>query len=174
MGRSDRPRRNARTPDMDVTPASSRQLGRVPQSEQELSSVMPPLAALRPAAAAARAHVRATLAMWGISHLSEDAETIVSEFVANAVNASTDEYGQPVYREGQILLLWVRLRTDGTNLLAEVWDQAEGAPTRKTADLSAESGRGLTMVGELSDMWGWYPTERQPGKCVWAKLRIAP
>jgi anti-sigma regulatory factor (Ser/Thr protein kinase) len=159
---------------MDVTPASSRQLGRVPQPEQALSSVMPPLAALRPAAAAARAHVRATLAMWDISHIEADAETIVSEFVANAVNASSDEYGQPVYREGQILLLWVRLCVDGTNLLVEVWDQAEGAPARKTVDLGAESGRGLTMVGELSDTWGWYPTERQPGKCVWAKIRIDP
>jgi anti-sigma regulatory factor (Ser/Thr protein kinase) len=134
---------------------------------------MPPLAALRPAASAARAHVRATLAMWGISHLAEDAEAIVSELVANAVNASTDEYGQPVYREGQILLLWVRLRADGMNLLAEVCDQASGAPVVKTAGDDAESGRGLAMVGELSDMWGWYPTERQPGKCVWARISIA-
>jgi hypothetical protein len=134
---------------------------------------MPPLAALGPAASAARAHVRATLAMWEISHLAEVAEAIVSELVANAVNASTDEHGQPVYREGEILLLWVRLRVDGTNLLAEVWDQAPGAPVVKTADLSAECGRGLAMVGELSDIWGWYPTERQPGKCVWARISIA-
>src|SRR5215468_9157515 len=86
MGRSDRPPRKARAPDMDATPASSRQLGRVPRAERDLSSVMPPLAALRPAASAARAHVRATLAMWEISHLADAAEAVVSELVANAVN----------------------------------------------------------------------------------------
>jgi hypothetical protein len=159
---------------MDVTPASSRQLGHVPRPQRNLSIVMPPLAAMRPAASAARAHVRVTLAIWEISHLAEVAEAIVSELVANAVNASTDEHGEPVYRDGQILLLWVRLRTDGTNLLAEVWDQAEGVPVPKAADLSAETGRGLAMVEEFSDTWGWYPTERQPGKCVWATISIAP
>ena len=159
---------------MDVTPASSRQLGHVPRPDLNLSSVMPPLAALRPAASAARAHVRATLAMWEISHLAGVTEEVVSELVANAVNASTDEHGQPRYRDGQILLLWIRLRADAANLLAEVWDQAEGAPVLQAADLSAESGRGLAMVGELSDTWGWYPTEPQPGKCVWARIAIAP
>jgi anti-sigma regulatory factor (Ser/Thr protein kinase) len=158
---------------MDATPASSRQLGHVPGPNRDPSSVMPPLAALPPAASAARAHVRATLAMWKISHLTDVAEAVVSELVANAVNASTDEHGEPVYREGQILLLLIRLRVDGANLLAEVWDQAEGVPVLKTTDLSAESGRGLAMVGAFSDSWGWYPTERQPGKCVWARISLA-
>jgi two-component sensor histidine kinase len=112
--------------------------------------------------------------MWEISHLAGVTEEVVSELVANAVNASTDEHGQPRYRDGQILLLWIRLRADAANLLAEVWDQAEGAPVLQAADLSAESGRGLAMVGELSDTWGWYPTEPQPGKCVWARIAIAP
>jgi len=135
--------------------------------------VMPPLAALRTAASTARAHVRSTLAVWEISDIADVAETIVSELVANAVNASADEHGQPLYRDGQILLLRVQLRTDSRDLLAEVWDQAPGAPVLKTASPTAESGRGLAMVSELSDTWGWYPTERQPGKCVWAKISIA-
>jgi len=136
---------------------------------------MPPLAVLRTAASTARAHVRSTLAVWDISDIADAAEAIVSELVANAVNASADEHGQqPLYREGQILLLWVRLRADSKHLLAEVWDEAPGAPILKTAGPSAESGRGLAMVSELSDTWGWYPTERQPGKCVWAKIGNAP
>jgi len=158
---------------MDATPATSRQLGHVSKPDQHLSSVMPPLAALRTAASTARAHVRSTLAVWEISDIADMAEAIVSELVANAVNASADEHGRPLYREGQILLLWVRLRADGRELLAEVWDQASGAPVLKSADSNAESGRGLAMVRELSDTWGWYPTERQPGKCVWATISIA-
>jgi len=105
--------------------------------------------------------------------VTDVAETIVNELVANAVNASADKYGQPLYREGQILLVWVRLRADGTKFLAEVWDQAPGTPVLKNADPNAESGRGLALVRDLSDTWGWYPAERQPGKCVWAKISIA-
>jgi hypothetical protein len=89
------------------------------------------------------------------------------------LNASADEHGQPLYRDGQILLLWVRLRAEGGDFLAEVWDQAPGAPVLKTVGPDAESGRGLAMVRDLSDAWGWYPAERQPGKCVWAKISIA-
>jgi anti-sigma regulatory factor (Ser/Thr protein kinase) len=141
--------------------------------EPRLSSPMPPLAALRTAASTVRAHVRSTLAVWEISHLTDVTEAIISELVANAVNASADQHGRPLYRDGQILLLWVRLRADATGVLAEVWDQAPGTPALKTTDLTAESGRGLAMVEELSDTWGWYPTEHQPGKCVWAKIGIA-
>jgi anti-sigma regulatory factor (Ser/Thr protein kinase) len=157
---------------MDVTPASSRHLGHVSRPERELLSVVPPLAALRTAASTARAHVRSTLAAWDISDVADVAAAIVSELVANAVNASADEHGRPFYRDGQILLVGVRLRADSTDLLAEVWDEAPGAPVLKTVGPNAESGRGLAMVRELSDAWGWYPTERQPGKCVWAKISI--
>jgi hypothetical protein len=69
---------------MDVTPASSRQLGHVFGHQRQLSSVMPPLAALRTAASAARAHVRSTLTVWEISDLADVAQTIVGELVANA------------------------------------------------------------------------------------------
>src|SRR6266700_996116 len=146
------PPRNARAPDMDVTSATARQLGHVSRPER-LSSVIPPLAALRTAAATARAHVRSTLAVWDISDLADTAEAIVSELVANAVNASADENSQPLYRDGQILLLWVRLRADSRDLLAEVWDQAPGAPVLKSAGHSAESGRGLAMVAALAVPW---------------------
>ena len=133
---------------------------------------MPPLAALRTAASTARAHVRSDLVTWELSHLAEAAETIVSELVANAVNASTDEQGRPLYRDGQILVIWVRLHADEARLKAEVWDEAPGLPVLGNADDNAESGRGLTMVSALSDAWDWYPSRRQPGKCVWAEIGI--
>jgi anti-sigma regulatory factor (Ser/Thr protein kinase) len=108
-----------------------------------------------------------------MAHLTDAAETIVSELVANAVNASSDGRGQPAYRNGRILLLCVRLHADETTLRAEVWDQAPGVPVRKNVGADAESGRGLALVDDLSGAWGWYPIHRQPGKCVWAEIPIA-
>jgi len=61
------------------------------------SSVMPPLAALPTASSAARAHVRVTLATWRMSGLADAPEFVVSELVANAVNASADGDGTPRY-----------------------------------------------------------------------------
>ena len=142
------------------------------RTPRELSSVMPPLAALRTAPSAARAHVRSALKVWGMSHLAEAAEAVVSELVANAVNASSDAHGRPLYRDGQILVVWLRLHADETRLKAEVWDEAPGAPVLKAADNNAESGRGLAMVSALSDAWDWHPSGRQPGKCVWAEIGI--
>ena len=164
--------RNAREPDMDLSAASARQWQRASRSPRELSSVMPPLAALRTAASTARAHVRSTLAMWEMSHLSDTVEIIVNELVANAVNASTDGQGRPLYRDGRILVIWVRLSSDNARLRAEVWDQAPGAPALRDADANAESGRGLAMVTALSDEWNWYPSRGQPGKCIWADISI--
>jgi anti-sigma regulatory factor (Ser/Thr protein kinase) len=140
------------------------------QATTEASGAMPPLAALPTAAAAARAHVRSTLASWEMDHLADAAEAAVSELVANAVNASTDEHGHPVYRDGRILMVWVRLREHGPRLIVEVWDQAPGVPVPRNADANAESGRGLALVGGLSSAWGWYPLIGQPGKCIWAEI----
>lgn len=134
---------------------------------------MPPLAVLPTAASAARAHVRSTLTTWGMDHLADAAEAIVSELVANAVNASSDDRGQPAYRDGRILLLCVRLHADGARLRAEVWDQAPGVPARKEVGPDSESGRGLALVGDLASAWGWHPARRQQGKCVWAEIPAA-
>jgi hypothetical protein len=101
-------------------------------SEWSASSVMPPLGALRTAAAAARAHVRTALRSWGISgDLADDVETVVSELVANAVNASTGPDDKPLYVDGRMLVVWLGLFTDGATLRAEIWDEAPGSPARR-------------------------------------------
>lgn len=158
---------------MDVSAASIRQEQRVTRSPRDLSSTMPPLAAVRTAASTARAHVRSTLAVWEMTHLADTTEAIVSELVANAVNSSADGQGRPLYRDGRILVVWVRLCADDERLKAEVWDQGPGVPVLRDADDDAESGRGLAMVAALSDAWGWHPCRGQPGKCVWADISIA-
>jgi nitrogen-specific signal transduction histidine kinase len=134
-----------------------------------MSSVMPPLAALPTAPSAARAHVRAMLAMWRMSGLADALELVVSELVANGVNASADGDGAPRYVEGRMPLIRLRLLTDGVRLVVEVWDEAPGVPARLRAGRDDESGRGLGLVDMITrSQWGWRPARSRPGKCVWA------
>jgi hypothetical protein len=137
------------------------------------SSVLPPLGALRTAPSAARGHVRGTLAVWQLRDLSDIVELVVSELAANGVNASTGPDGQPAYRDGRMPVIRVCLFTDGTVVVAEVWDQAGGIPVRKDASEADESGRGLDMVHELTgSRWGWHSAAAGPGKCVWAEFPV--
>jgi hypothetical protein len=107
-----------------------------------------------------------------MDHLADDTETIVGELVANAVNASTDSDGKPLYIENQMLKIRLCLFTDGTVLRVEVWDQADGIPVRPGGvGWEAETGRGLLLVGSLSAGWGWFPGH--DGKCVWAEMLVS-
>jgi anti-sigma regulatory factor (Ser/Thr protein kinase) len=145
-----------------------------------LSAEMPPLGALPTAPRAARAYVRLTLAMWELGELSDQAEMIVSELVANGVNASESADGP--YRDGRLLMVQVLLRASGSRVRAEVWDQAPGEPAPREASGDDESGRGLELVDALATNWGWH-SARVPGpdpaaghmdKCVWAEIAGKP
>lgn len=71
------------------------------------------------------------------------------------------------------LVIRVCLITDGDVLTIEVWDQAPGVPVLRDADWSAETGRGLAIVDNLTDgAWGCQPAIGQSGKCVWVELPI--
>jgi hypothetical protein len=138
------------------------------------TSIMPPLDVLPTAPSAARAHVRTTLATWGMGDLAAVVDLIVSEFVTNSVNASIDPNGSPSYIGGRMPVVQLRLFTDGTRLKAEVWDQAPGVPVQKTAGLDDENWRGLQLVDSLTgSQWGWAPSTEGPGKCVWAVVDAA-
>jgi hypothetical protein len=144
-----------------------------PGLAQPASSVMPPLAALPTAPSAARGHVRAMLATWRLSGLADAVELVVSELVANAVNASADSGGAPRYVEGRMPVIRLCLLTDGVRLVAEVWDEAPGVPVRLNAGRDDESGRGLDLVDMITgSQWGWRPASSRPGKCVWAAFEI--
>jgi len=55
----------------------------------------------------------------------------------------------------------------GPALLCAVVDPSSQLPARPAPERFAESGRGLQVVGALSDDWGYARLSR-PGKVVWA------
>jgi hypothetical protein len=113
------------------------------------------------------------LLTWRMSGLADVLALVVSELVTNSVNASTDASGAPKYVQGRLPLIRLRLLTDGTRLVAEVWDQAPRVPVLGTAGRDDETGRGLDLVDMLTESrWGWYPARSGPGKCVWAELSV--
>ncbi|MBO0804013.1 MAG: ATP-binding protein [Nocardiopsaceae bacterium] len=132
----------------DSPAAVSSQLGYGPQS-----------------ARTARRLTRNTFRSWGLAALAEDAETIVGEFVANAVThaawASTDRPDSDC--------LGLRLLRRTGEVICAVLDPSDDAPVLKTPDCADEVGRGLQMVDALSDIWGWSPVAGR-GKAVWAIL----
>lgn len=146
--------------------------------EWPLFTGLGPVGALPTAARLARAFTRTIVGHWGLSCLAEDCELVTSELVANVVQAATAADGLPWYDEhGGLPLLWVRLLSDGVRLRVEVWDNlppALGVPEPRRPARSAESGRGLGIVREVSLDWGWDQVPRRPpgrdAKRVWAIL----
>jgi two-component sensor histidine kinase len=84
---------------------------------------------------------------------------IVTELVTNSVKHAG--------AAPELTLEW-----DGTRLRVEVFDEGEGRPVLRNADMTATSGRGLALVDAVADRWGVI--ERDAGKVVWAELDLGP
>jgi len=84
-----------------------------------------------------------------------DAELVLTELVANSVAASC---------AGAQIDVSVRQLIGG--LLVEVADTCGRPPRLRVASSWDEEGRGLHLVAELSQGWGWHPGAQ--GKTVWA------
>ena len=140
-----------------------------------LSSDLGPLGALPTAPSLSRGFVHVTLSDWGLDGLSDVTELLVSELSTNVVRAATGSDGTPRYSEdGTLPLLWIRLLSDGSRLMIEVWDTvptALGAPVARHAEPEEESGRGLEIIEMLAEDWGWETVPGWPGKKVWAVLK---
>jgi PAS domain S-box-containing protein len=107
------------------------------------------------AVAAARRHIRDRLASWQVDEdRAYTAQMIVSELVTNAIR----------YARAPIVL---RLINDGT-LTFEVRDGSLAAPHLRHARTIDEGGRGLFIVGQLSQDWG--TRYARGGKTIWAEL----
>jgi hypothetical protein len=122
----------------------------------------------------ARRLTRSTLRDWGLAFLSEDAETIVGEFVANAVTHAAAVAGTPVPSQRRQAAdgLGLRLLRRNGEVICAVLDPSDKAPVLKAPAAGEEAGRGLQMVDALSDVWGWSPVAGR-GKAVWAVLFCA-
>jgi hypothetical protein len=141
-----------------------------------LISDLGPLGALPTAPRLARGFIGVVLTGWGMTGLVEVTELLVTELTTNVVRASTGVDGNPRYdKAGKLPLIWVRLLSDRSRLLVEVWDNLPemlGAPAMRHAELAEESGRGLEMVDSLSEDWGWESVPGWTGKRVWALLPV--
>ncbi len=56
----------------------------------------------------------------------------------------------------------LRLSSDGSQVLIEVWDADRWSPPAA-----------LFLVSALSARWGWYPTREPRGKVVWCQLEAS-
>lgn len=103
----------------------------------------------------ARRFVRQFCAAHGCEDLIDGASLVVSELVTNAVRhaASAPE---------------LRLTLVGHALRIEVADGLLTAPSPRVPTSDEEGGRGLLLIGALTDAWGIEPG--LDGKVVWAEL----
>jgi anti-sigma regulatory factor (Ser/Thr protein kinase) len=103
---------------------------------------------------------------WGLQHLAETAELLVSELMTNAVQASERLKLRADLAVTPAVLLWVI--SDKASLVIHVWDGSDEMPVRRNAAIYEESGRGLMLVESLSSDWGAY--RKAAGKVVWVKI----
>ncbi|TSB18024.1 ATP-binding protein [Streptomyces benahoarensis] len=121
----------------------------------------------------ARRFTLSTLRGWQIcAALADDATLIVSELVSNALRYGVrDAHGTAGGRvAGPVVTpAWLALTRRDDGVMCAVSDGGESTPVIGAPDPLAESGRGLRIVEQLSDAWGWTLPDRS-GKTVWATL----
>ena len=145
-----------------------------PPVSYPLVSTLAPLGAVPTAPGCARAHLRNTLSEWNMAGYGEVAELVASELVTNAVEASTDAHGHPVYIGGHMAVVVFRMLAGRERLVLEAWDLAPAVPVVRNAGTDDEHGRGLVLVQALAYRWDWTVVPGWPGKCVWAEIRLLP
>ncbi|MEV8562897.1 SpoIIE family protein phosphatase [Streptomyces sp. NPDC051917] len=112
----------------------------------------------------ARTLVARQLSQWGLEHLVESTQLIVSELVTNAILHGSNQCD----RQGAIGLRLLRHEV----LTCEVSDTSDCHPRLRHPRTTEESGRGLFLVTQLSDRWGTRLTP--DGKLIWAEQRLPP
>jgi anti-sigma regulatory factor (Ser/Thr protein kinase) len=120
------------------------------------------LGAVPTAPRCARAWTREILWEWGAAELADTAELLVSELVTNSLQACAG-----------LDLAGIRLvlTLDRGELAILVRDSHPGVPLAVQPGAGDESGRGLLIVEQLSDRFGWYPLDDpEPAKVTWAVI----
>jgi anti-sigma regulatory factor (Ser/Thr protein kinase) len=118
------------------------------------------VAALNTAPGCLRLHAKHVLSEWGLTVLSDVAELLVSEVATNAVLAAPATTAAPSWPgrpSPRCPCVELRLSVDHRALVIELWDGSpDPPPPASLPDADALSGRGLFLVQELSDRWGFY------------------
>ena len=103
-----------------------------------------------------RRQVRRVLQLWHLESLAWRVELVVTELTTNAVRHART-------------LFTVSMTWDGRRLRIEVSDAHPVAPApREHPSPEALGGRGLLLVEQVADRWGYDPHER--GKTIWCDL----
>ncbi|MGW1816008.1 ATP-binding protein [Streptomyces sp. NPDC002125] len=110
----------------------------------------------------ARKFAHETLTEWGLAERVDDIRLCVSELATNAlVHGTVSDHG-----------FLVRLEIEDDVVCLEVHDSRRRRLRPRQAASTDLSGRGLTLVAELSDEWG--VRDRAPlGKIVWSCFKAA-
>jgi len=111
----------------------------------------------------ARFHVRASLDFQGLGKYADDAETITSELVTNAVKHVCDSGAETI----EVSLTQV---CNPAAVTVAVSDSSPDGPTRRNAPTDSLQGRGLQIVEALSAHWGWH--KEDGGKAIFATLAL--
>ncbi|MFF3256385.1 SpoIIE family protein phosphatase [Actinacidiphila glaucinigra] len=111
------------------------------------------------AAGQARALVTRQLRQWGLQHLTESTELIVSELVTNATLHAAGQ-------QGTIGLRLIR----HAQLTCEVYDTSHSHPRMRHPRATDENGRGIHLVTQLSHRWGTRDTS--DGKMIWSEQKL--
>jgi anti-sigma regulatory factor (Ser/Thr protein kinase) len=111
-----------------------------------------------PAAAAARAEVRAAIFAWDLQVDASVAMLLTSELVTNAIR----------HEAGETIILDIGCACG--ELRVDVHDTSHAMPALVNALADEETGRGLMLVASLSDDWGCYRT--RAGKAVYFELAL--
>ncbi|TDD76241.1 ATP-binding protein [Actinomadura darangshiensis] len=121
----------------------------------------------------AREFTQVTLEAWDLASDAEDVVVAVSELVTNALRHGLDGLPQPL----PLCPIQLVLIGHPRRLVVSVTDPGGRTPQPIPSDPDrfVEGGRGLLVVGAISDSWGWARLATG-GKAVWAAfdLRVSP
>lgn len=121
-----------------------------------------------PAVGEARDFAIATVRRWGAAQRCDDVAVVVSELLTNALRHALPGPGESSPR-------WpirLGLLHPGPCVLCVVADPSKRLPVPREPGILSENGRGLHVIGALSDDWG-YAVLGDFGKVVWAMFSTA-
>jgi hypothetical protein len=108
-----------------------------------------------------------TMQKWGAESRGHDAAAVVTELMTNALRHAL----AAIPADSQATSAWpirLGLADPGPYVICAVADPSTDLPAPRQPEWQDEAGRGLLVVGSLSDQWGCCTAPDGQGKVVWA------